>query len=152
MQWEVWQLWLAAAMGLIILEIFVPGFVLACLGVGALAAAGAASLSWSLSIQFAVAALFSLLSFLFLRPLALKFAFSGSEAVSGVEALVGRECQVTVPFDAQTGLGRCKVDGDDWRAQLSNRSEAGTAQEHAAVWIERVESNTLIVTTENPNS
>ena len=44
MQWEVWQLWIAAAIGLIILEVFVPGFVLACLGVGALAGAGVAAL------------------------------------------------------------------------------------------------------------
>ena len=38
MQWEVWQLWIAAAIGLVILEVFVPGFVLACLGVAASAA------------------------------------------------------------------------------------------------------------------
>ncbi|MDA0728145.1 MAG: NfeD family protein [Bacteroidetes bacterium] len=150
MHWDVWQIWMAVALGLVILEIFVPGFVLACLGVGALAAAGAASLSWSLTIQFALAALFSLLSFVFLRPLAMKFAFSGNEAVSGVEALVGRECRVSQPFDADSGMGRCKIDGDDWRATLVHRDQAAEAFEHAAVWIVRVESNTLVVSTQPP--
>ena len=32
------------------------------------------------------------------------------------------------------------------------QEKAEAAQEHVAVWIERVESNTLIVTTEKPNS
>ncbi|MEY3010390.1 MAG: hypothetical protein RLZZ314_1032 [Bacteroidota bacterium] len=150
MHWDAWQLWMAAALALVILEIFVPGFVLACLGVGALAAAGAASLSWSLTIQFAVAALFSLLSFVFLRPLALKFAFSGNEAVSGVEALVGKECRVTQAFDAETGMGRCKIDGDDWRAMLVDRAQASAASEHSAVWVVRVESNTLVVSNQPP--
>jgi membrane protein implicated in regulation of membrane protease activity len=151
MQWEVWQLWLAAAMALVILEIFVPGFVLACLGVGALAASIASAVGAGLTVQLVSAAAMSLVAFLFLRPIALRLAYS-DEAVSGVEALVGRECVVTVPFDGKTGLGRCKVDGDDWRAELSNRSEAELAQENAAVWIERVESNTLVVTTQKPNS
>jgi membrane protein implicated in regulation of membrane protease activity len=151
MQWEVWQLWLAAAMALVILEIFVPGFVLACLGVGALAASIASGLGAGLTVQLVSAAAMSLVAFVFLRPVALRMA-SSDEAVSGVEALVGRECRVTTAFDADTGLGRCKVDGDDWRAQLSNRDEAEAATEHAAVWIERVESNTLIVTTTNTNS
>ena len=151
MHWEVWQLWLAAAMALVILEIFVPGFVLACLGVGALAASIASGLGAGLTVQLIGAAAMSLVAFVFLRPVALRLA-SSDEAVSGVEALVGRECRVTTAFDSDTGLGRCKVDGDDWRAQLSNRAEAEAAQKHVAVWIERVESNTLIDNKKKPNS
>ena len=128
-----------------------PGFVLACLGVGALAGSVAAYLDAGLPMQLVSAAVVSLLSFFFLRPLALRMS-STTAAVSGVEALTGRECRVTQGFDAESGLGRCKVDGDDWRAQLSNRAQAPNAQDQASVWIERVESNTLIVTTEKPNS
>ena len=151
MQWEVWQLWIAAAIGLIILEVFVPGFVLACLGVGALAGAGAAVLGWGLSVQLMSVAVLSLLSFFFLRPLALRMSQSEG-ARTGVDALVGRECRVTTAFDAATGLGRCKVDGDDWRAQLAPHAQADLAGERASVWVERVESNTLIVHTQPPTS
>ena len=44
-------------------------------------------------------------------------------------------------------MGRCKIDGDDWRAQLNDRTAAPTLKTGDAVWIERVESNTLIVST-----
>ena len=101
MQWEVWQLWIAAAMGLIILEVFVPGFVLACLGVGRWRA-GAAALGWGLSAQLVSVALFSLLSFFFLRPVALRMSQSEG-ARTGVDALVGRKCHVTTAFDACHG-------------------------------------------------
>ena len=151
MQWEVWQLWLAAAMGLIILEVFVPGFVLACLGVGALAGAMGAALGWSLSVQLVSVAVLSLVSFFFLRPIALRM-FQSDGARTGVDALVGRECTVTTGFDASTGLGRCKVDGDDWRAQLTPNAQADLACESSSVWVERVESNTLIVHTQPPKS
>jgi len=149
MQWEVWQVWLAAAMGLIILEVFVPGFVLACLGAGALAGAAAAAFGWGLSAQLVSVALFSLLSFFFLRPVALRMSQSEGTR-TGVDALVGRNCRVSKSFDPDTGLGRCKVDGDDWRAQLSPQAQADAAPEGASVWVERVDSNTLIVRTQPP--
>ena len=149
MEWEVWQVWLAAAMGLIILEVFVPGFVLACLGAGALAGAVAAALGWSLSVQLVCVALFSLLSFFFLRPVALRMSQSEGTR-TGVDALVGRKCRVSMSFDPVTGFGRCKVDGDDWRAQLSPRAQADDASEGASVWVGRVDSNTLIVLTQPP--
>ena len=147
MIWTDWQVWLAIAIVLVLLEIFVPGFVLACLGIGALGGALVAGCGGGLTAQFAVAGGFGLLSFLFLRPLAQRLAFSSKESVSGVEAILGRECHVSTPFHEDSGMGRCKIDGDDWRAQLNDRTLASTLKTGDSVWIERVDSNTLIVST-----
>ena len=68
---------------------------------------------------------------------------------TGVDALVGRPCKVTQAFDDTSRLGRCKVDGDDWRAELSDRS--AIPQVNDVVWVERVESNTLVVSTKPLN-
>ena len=76
---------------------------------------------------------------------ALKMGFSGNERLSGVDALLGRECIVTQDFNPASGLGRCKVDGDDWRAELLVREEASKATSGQIVIINKVESNTLIV-------
>ena len=100
-----------------------------------------------MTVQLAVAGGFGLLSFLFLRPLAQRLAFNGKESVSGVEAILGRECHVSTPFHEDSGMGRCKIDGDDWRAQLNDRTLASTLKTGDSVWIERVDSNTLIVST-----
>tara|TARA_B110000285_G_scaffold156969_1_gene175130 strand:+ start:25 stop:477 length:453 start_codon:yes stop_codon:yes gene_type:complete len=144
MEWENWQLWIAAALILLICEVFVPGFVLACLGVGALGGALAALLGASFAMQLTATAIASLIAFIFLRPLALRFGFSGPETATGVEALIDKKARVSSAFDLQTGLGRCKIDGDDWRSELDNKASdyppVGTM-----VRIVRVESNTLIV-------
>lgn len=144
MEWENWQLWIAAALILLICEVFVPGFVLACLGVGALGGALAALLEASFAMQLTATAIASLIAFIFLRPLALRFGFSGPETATGVEALIDKKARVSSAFDLQTGLGRCKIDGDDWRSELDNKASdyppVGTM-----VRIVRVESNTLIV-------
>jgi membrane protein implicated in regulation of membrane protease activity len=150
MEWENWQLWIAAALVLLICEVFVPGFVLACLGVGAFGGALAASLGASFALQLTVTAATSLIAFVFLRPLALRFGFSGPDTATGVEALINKKARVTKAFDPQTGLGRCKIDGDDWRSELET-PENNVPPVGSMVRIVRVESNTLIVQT-TPNS
>jgi len=150
MEWENWQLWIAAALVLLICEVFVPGFVLACLGVGAFGGALAASLGAGFALQLTVTAATSLIAFVFLRPLALRFGFSGPETATGVEALINKKARVTKAFDPQTGLGRCKIDGDDWRSELET-PENNVPPVGSMVRIVRVESNTLIVQT-TPNS
>ena len=152
MVWENWQLWLAAGLALMVLEVFVPGFVLACLGLGSFGAAIAAYIDFSFEAQLVTAALTALVAFVFLRPFALKIGFNGSERLSGVDALLGRECIVTESFDAQSGLGRCKVDGDDWRAELMNREQADAAKTGQIVIINQVQSNTLIVSLKTASS
>jgi len=144
MEWENWQLWIAAALALLICEVFVPGFVLACLGVGAFGGAIAASLGAGFALQLTVTAVTSLIAFIFLRPLALRFGYSGPEINTGVEALIDKKARVTVAFDPQTGLGRCKIDGDDWRSELDPQG-ATPPPVGAMVRIIRVESNTLII-------
>jgi membrane protein implicated in regulation of membrane protease activity len=42
-------------------------------------------------------------------------------------------------------MGRCKVDGDDWRAELLVQEEASRATSGKIAVINKVESNTLIV-------
>ena len=150
MEWENWQLWIAAALVLLICEVFVPGFVLACLGVGSFGGALAASLGAGFAMQLTVTAATSLIAFIFLRPLALRFGFSGPETATGVEALIDKKARVTKAFDPQTGLGRCKIDGDDWRSELET-PENNVPPVGSMVRIVRVESNTLIVQT-TPNS
>jgi len=146
MEWENWQLWIAAALVLLICEVFVPGFVLACLGVGAFGGALAACRGAGFPTQLTVTAVTCLIAFVFLLPLALRFGFSGPDTATGVEALIDKKARVTKAFDPQTGLGRCKIDGDDWRSELET-PENNVPPVGSMVRIVRVESNTLIVQT-----
>jgi membrane protein implicated in regulation of membrane protease activity len=145
MIWEPWQIWTASALALLIFEVFMPGFVLACLGIGAFGGALGAYLGIVFEWQLVCAGITSLIAFVFLRPAMLKMGFSGEETLSGADALIGKEVIVTQEFDPQTGMGRCKIDGDDWRAKVSDEIPATSMVLGNVLVIESVESNTLIV-------
>lgn len=144
MVWSDWHLWVLLALALGIAEIFVAGFVLACLAVGALGAAGASAIGAGMSVQFVVAAIIAALSFVVLRPFAQSWFFNRKEVKTGVDALIGRTALVTQAFDPQSRTGRCKVDGDDWMAELA-REVLDVPDLATSVTIVRIESNTLIV-------
>ncbi|MDA8607008.1 NfeD family protein [Flavobacteriales bacterium] len=145
MIWEPWQIWTASALALLIFEVFMPGFVLACLGIGAFGGALGAYLGIVFEWQLVCAGITSLIAFVFLRPAMLKMGFSGEETLSGADALIGKEVIVTQEFDPQTGMGRCKIDGDDWRAKVSDEIPTTSMVLGNVLVIESVESNTLIV-------
>ena len=145
MIWEPWQIWTASALALLIFEVFMPGFVLACLGIGAFGGALGAYLGIVFEWQLVCAGITSLIAFVFLRPAMLKMGFSGEETLSGADALIGKEVIVTQEFDPQSGMGRCKIDGDDWRAKVSDEIPAASMVLGNVLVIESVESNTLIV-------
>jgi membrane protein implicated in regulation of membrane protease activity len=145
MIWEPWQIWTASALALLIFEVFMPGFVLACLGIGAFGGALGAYLGIVFEWQLVCAGITSLIAFVFLRPAMLKMGFSGEETLSGADALIGKEVIVTQEFDPQTGMGRCKIDGDDWRAKVSDEIPSTELVLGNVLVIQSVESNTLNV-------
>ena len=120
---DLWLIWMLAALVLFLIEIFTPGFAVACLSIGCLcscvlAAIAPATLNW----QIALFVLASLLAFLFVRPFALKIlsrrAERKGEYKSNMESLIGRKATVIEEIPAEDA-GRVKVDGDEWQAVLS---------------------------------
>jgi len=97
------------------------------------------------------------LSLLFLRPLAMRKWFSGESVATGVDALPGRLIRVTEAFDARSGRGRGRVDGDDWLIEfpqdwIGHRDEGEAGLNNPAdisvgdmLEVVRAESNVLIV-------
>ncbi len=154
---EQWHWWTLIVLGLLIGEAFVPGLVLGSLAVGAIAG-GLTSLVTDLwEYQFVAASLGSVLSLIFLRPIAMRQWFSGGSVATGIDALPGKVVRVTEAFDPRTGRGRGRIDGDDWllefpRDWMGHRSEGQVGLNdpaHYAVGDEltvlKVESNILIV-------
>ena len=111
------QMWLAAAILLFILEIITPGFVLANFGVAALAAAVAAWLDASVTVQVIVFCIAAVVSFFTVRPLLRRTIYRDAKRVrTGGEALVGRVGKVTDHIPTPPDAGRVQIDGDNWRA------------------------------------
>ena len=116
---EIWQIWLAIALALVIIEIITVGFAALCLD----------SLVW----QITVFAVFTLISFIYVRPFMLKFLSRKKDVRrSGVEALIGRTAMVVEDIVPDTNSGVVAIDGDRWKA-VSENGDSITAGEKVEV-------------------
>ena len=99
---QTYQIWLIAAIVLVILEIATSGFGVICFAIGAGFAALAAGLGLdSVTWQIVIFAVVSLLTFIFLRPVVMRFLEKKSKDVkTNAEAIVGRRGVVSERIDA----------------------------------------------------
>ncbi len=115
---DLYQIWLIAAIVLVILEICTAGFGVICFAIGAAFSALAAGLGVeSVAWQIVIFAVVSVLTFIFLRPVVLRFLEKKSKDVkTNAEAIVGRIGVVSERIDGEQHTGRVAIDGDDWKA------------------------------------
>lgn len=145
---EAWHLWAIFALIMIVVEIFTLGFAAICPAIGAAAAAVTSAATDSLAWQTGIFALFTLLSFLFVRPFINRALMRRKNVPkSGVEALIGREAMVEVTINPDTGTGRVTIDGDSWKA-VSN--DGNTIEKGEKVEVLKVDS--IILTVRKANS
>lgn len=114
---EYFQIWLVAAIVLVIIELLTAGFGVICFAIGALFSAVFAYCGLGLVWQLIVFAVASMLSFFFLRPVIIRLLDRKSKDVkTNVDALIGRTAVVSETIDPEKNTGRVAVDGDDWKA------------------------------------
>lgn len=113
---EPWHIWIIVALVFFIMEIFTPGFAVACLSIGSIGGSIASACGLEFKFQILVFAIATLLAFVLVRPVVLKvFHNKSKEVLTNVDALVGRQAIVSEEIAPIVG-GRVKVDGDDWKA------------------------------------
>lgn len=114
---QSYQIWLIVAIVLVIIEICTAAFGSICFAIGAAFAALAAGLGLGLTWQIIIFTVVSLLTFIFLRPVAIRFLNRKSKDVkTNADALTGRKGIVSERIDAIQHTGRVAIDGDDWKA------------------------------------
>ena len=121
--------WLIAAIVLVIVEICTAGFGALCFALGAAFSALVSGLGGSFTWQILVFVVVSLLTFIFLRPVVVRFLDKKSKDVkTNAEAIIGRKGIVSERIDASQHTGRVAIDGDDWKAVSEDGSviEKGT--------------------------
>ena len=134
--------WLIAAIVLVILEIMTAGFGVICFAIGAVFSALVSGLGGSFTWQVVVFVIVSLLAFVFLRPVVIRFLDKRSKDVkTNADALIGRKGVVSECIDSEKHTGRVAIDGDDWKAV----SEDGSVIEKGAD-VEIVKLDSIIVT------
>ncbi len=142
---ESWQIWVIVGVLLLIMEIFTPGFVVACFGVACLVAAIFAAFGASFTVEVVVFCVASLVAFFTVRPLFVKRIYRSDKdaaARTNVDALAGKVGLVTERIDPSIGKGRAALGGDDWRATSTDDSVIESGER---VEVIRVEGTKLFV-------
>ena len=128
--------WLVAGLLLLLAELFTPGFVVCCFGIGALMACVASFLGAGLFWQVFCFAVGSFATLFLLRPLLnrglRKRKLAGKlhpatdkdgSLPTGMDALKGRSALVVKEIDGIEGIGRVAIDGDEWPAKAATSEE-----------------------------
>lgn len=135
-------IWLVAAALLAAAETAGGDLILLMLAGGALGGSAAAALGAPLWLQGIVFAIVSLVLVLGVRPLAKSRLLAGSPARTNVDALTGREAEITAEITASPGL--VSIGGDEWTARALVQGESFSVGEK--VWIHEIDGATAVVT------
>jgi membrane protein implicated in regulation of membrane protease activity len=116
---DAWLFWFVAAMVLLAAELVVQ-FTLyfGPVALAALAASVVAALDGSIELQVAVFAVVSILSLVFVRPVARRHLIVDDNVKTGAELLVGKRAVVIT--DVTYDSGTVKIDGQDWSARIDD--------------------------------
>ena len=116
---KMWQIWGIIAVLCLILELSSGDFFIICFSIGAVFSIIGAAIGLSIYWQIFIFAVFSLLSVLFVRPVALRWLHKNEpNRASNADALLGRTGKVTEAIPAD-GNGYVQIDGDLWKAVTS---------------------------------
>lgn len=115
-----WHYWTMSGIILFVLEIFTPGFVLACFGLAALVTAFSAAMGAGFIVQLVVFCFLTFALMFAVRPVVLRFFTGNKEPLqTGVAALVGRRGIMVSAICDGDGFGEVKVGGEIWRASCT---------------------------------
>ena len=123
---NMWQVWAVVAVICLILELSSGDFFIICFYIGAVFAIISAVLGLSIYWQIFIFAIFSLLSVIFVRPVALRWLHKNEpNKPTNADALIGRTGRVTEAI-TKGGNGYVQIDGDLWKAVSQTDIHVGT--------------------------
>ena len=123
---NMWQVWAVIAVICLILELSSGDFFIICFSIGAVFAIIGAIVGLNVYWQIFIFAVFSLLSVLFVRPVALRWLHKNDpNRASNADALIGRTGKVTEAIKVG-GNGYVQIDGDMWKAVSTADIPIGT--------------------------
>ena len=123
---NMWQVWGIVAVLCLILELSSGDFFIICFSIGAVFAIISAVIGLNVYWQIFIFAIFSLLSVMFVRPVALRYLHKNEpNKPCNADALLGRTGRVTEAIKAG-GNGYVQIDGDLWKAVSQTDIAVGT--------------------------
>ncbi len=117
MEFEIWHYWIIAAIVFMMLEIFVPSFLMASIGIGCFFAFFGALFDIPLAFQLVLFIIGTLIGILGVKPFMVNYGYKTQcEVRTNVHGMVGRIGKVCDTIDPEKKCGHVVIDGDVWQA------------------------------------
>lgn len=116
MEFDTWHLWVLAAIVFLILEIFIPSFLMASIGMGCVFAFLGAALSAPFALQIILFIIGTLSGFIGVKPMMTKYAYRKKAINTNASGLVGKLGKVMEAIDEKNNTGCVAIDGDQWKS------------------------------------
>jgi membrane protein implicated in regulation of membrane protease activity len=143
MEFDIWHLWVLAAIVFFILEIFIPSFLMASIGIGCLFAFWGAVFNAPLSLQILLFITGTVAGLVGVKPLMMKYAYRKKTLKTNASGLVGRIGKVIEEINEGKNTGCVAIDGDQWKS-IPASGEIIPAGEKIKV----VDINSIVLTVE----
>ena len=112
---SLWIIWLIATAVLLVIELLTGLVATFCVAVGCLMAFVAALVGFGIEVQLGALVVGVILAFKGKKP-------HRPDYNSNMDALIGREGFLSREIPADGGLGRLRIDGDDWQVRSNDGS------------------------------
>ena len=116
MEFEIWHYWILAAIVFFLLEIFIPSFLMASIGIGCILAFFGGIFKVPLSIQLVLFIIGTLAGIMSIKPLMKKYAYNKKALKTNAGGLVGRIGKVKEEINEKENTGCVAIDGDLWKS------------------------------------
>lgn len=116
MEFDVWHLWVLAAIVFFILEIFIPSFLMASIGIGCIFAFFGAVFNASIALQIFLFIVGTVTGFVGVKPLMMNYAYRRKVIKTNAGGLVGKIGKVIEEIDESKNTGCVAIDGDQWKS------------------------------------
>ena len=143
MKFDIWHLWILAAIIFFILEIFIPSFLMASIGIGCILAFLGAVFHAPLAVQIILFIIGTTTGIVGVKPLMMKYAYRQKAIETNASGLVDRIGKVTEEINEIKNTGFVAIDGDQWKS-VSFSGEVIPVGEKVRV----VSINSIILTVE----
>ncbi len=115
MDFEIWHYWIIATILFFLLEIFIPSFLMASIGIGCVLAFVGAVFKVPFSIQIILFIVGTLAGIMSVKPMMKKYAYSKKAIKTNAGGLVGRIGKVKEEINEAENTGCVAIDGDLWK-------------------------------------
>lgn len=143
MEFEIWHYWILAAIIFFLLEIFIPSFLMASIGIGCLLAFIGAAFHFPITIQLILFIIGTTAGFMSIKPLMKRYAYNKKVLKTNAGGLVGRIGKVKEEINEMENTGCVAIDGDLWKSVSINNEIIMTGEK-----VRVVDINSIVLTVE----